>query len=407
MPKLSRDRVPAYSRHRASGQAVVTLSGRDIYLGKYNSAASREAYNRLIAEWLANGRALPAQDDITVLEVLARFIDHAERYYRKPDGTPTSELANFRDAMRPLKRLYGRTPAGEFGPLKLKALREEMVKLDWCRNTINRHTSRIRSIFKWAAECELIPPSIHHGLAAVAGLKAGRSDARESEPVKPVPDAFVDAVHPFVGRQVWAMIELQRLTGMRPGEVTAMRGCDLDTSGKLWTYRPAQHKTQHHGHERIVYLGPRARKIVQPFLKPDLAAFLFSPADAERERRDKLYANRSTPLSCGNVPGSNVKRKPKKAPGQRYAVESYCRAIHMATDRADAWAKGGKIVAEDVRVVPRWHPHQLRHSAATNLRKEYGLEAAQVILGQKTLTVTQVYAEKNVALAEKIVAEVG
>jgi site-specific recombinase XerC len=54
-----------------------------------------------------------------------------------------------------------------------------------------------------------------------------------------------------------------------------------------------------------------------------------------------------------------------------------------------------------------WHPHQLRHNAGTKLRKEYGLEAAQVILGHRTLTVTQVYAERNVEAAQRIMLQVG
>ncbi len=58
------------------------------------------------------------------------------------------------------------------------------------------------------------------------------------------------------------MIELQLLTGMRPAEVCAMRGCDIDTSGKMWLYRPASHKTQHHGYDRTVFLGPKAQAIV-------------------------------------------------------------------------------------------------------------------------------------------------
>ena len=63
------------------------------------------------------------------------------------------------------------------------------------------------------------------------------------------------------------MIGLQRVTGMRSGEVTIMRGCDLDMGNRLRLYRPSSHKTEHHGHDRVVELGPRARKIVRPFLK--------------------------------------------------------------------------------------------------------------------------------------------
>ena len=55
MPRLVRQ-VPRYCKHRASGQAVVTLSGQDFYLGPYGTKASKLEYDRLIAEWLASGR---------------------------------------------------------------------------------------------------------------------------------------------------------------------------------------------------------------------------------------------------------------------------------------------------------------------------------------------------------------
>lgn len=114
-----------------------------------------------------------------------------------------------------------------------------------------------------------------HGLEAVRGLARGRSEARESEPVKPVPDAFVDAVKPLVAPQVWAMVELQRFTGMRPGEVTKMRTCDLDTSGKVWVYTPSSHKTEWRGHERHIYIGPRAQRVLKPWVRPELDAYPF------------------------------------------------------------------------------------------------------------------------------------
>ena len=62
-----------------------------------------------------------------------------------------------------------------------------------------------------------------------------------------------------------------------------MRTADIDRSGKVWTYTPSKHKTEHHGHERIIYLGDHAQEIVRPFLKLDPAAYLFSPADADAE----------------------------------------------------------------------------------------------------------------------------
>ena len=67
--------------------------------------------------------------DITVNEVLVKFLDHAERYYRREDGTPTNEVSQFKQTFRPLRELYGHTPAREFGPLALKAGRERMIGL--------------------------------------------------------------------------------------------------------------------------------------------------------------------------------------------------------------------------------------------------------------------------------------
>ena len=49
-----------------------------------------------------------------------------------------------------------------------------------------------------------------------------------------------------------------------------MRTRDIDTSGKIWEYRPESHKTEHHGKERVIFLGPRAQEIVRPFLKNNL-----------------------------------------------------------------------------------------------------------------------------------------
>ena len=56
-------RVPSYRKHKPSGQAVVTLSGRDHYLGPHGSKTSIAEYDRLIAEWLAGILRQPAGDE--------------------------------------------------------------------------------------------------------------------------------------------------------------------------------------------------------------------------------------------------------------------------------------------------------------------------------------------------------
>src|SRR5687767_12120303 len=123
MPKLSDSQLPAYRLHKQSGQAIVTLSGKDTLLGPHGTPASRAEYRRVTAEWLAAGRTQGEPTTRTVVELIAAFWKHAKVHYRKPDGTPTNEIDNFRDALKVLRRLYGRTQVHEFGPLSLRTLR--------------------------------------------------------------------------------------------------------------------------------------------------------------------------------------------------------------------------------------------------------------------------------------------
>jgi integrase len=283
-----------------------------------------------------------------------------------------------------------------------------MIEAGLCLTTINAHVGRIKRMFRWAASNELVPAVVFHGLQTVEGLRRGRSDAREPREVKPVPDDRVDAVLAHVPPVVAAMIQLQRLTGMRSGELTIMRGSDLDTTGRVWTYTPATHKTEHHGHERPIYLGPRAQEIIGPYFKADFSAYLFSPVESETERRAEVHSRRRTPMSCGNRPGTNRKRRPKRRPRDNYTSDSYRRAIERGCEKAFSPPEG--ITEEERRQwrkEHRWHPHQLRHNAATRLRKEFGIEAARVVLGHRSAAITEVYAEIDGAKAAEIMARVG
>jgi integrase len=186
-------------------------------------------------------------------------------------------------------------------------------------------------MFKWGVGEELVPASVHHALKAVEGLRKGRGDVRESRPVKPVPDAFVDAIRPHVPRQVWAMIGLQRLTGMRPGEVCIMRTADINKGGRIWEFAPESHKTKHLDRDRTIFVGPQAQEILRPWLRAELEAYLFQPREADAERRVAMRLARKSRVQ----PSQRARRKirPRKGPGERYDPDSYRRAIAAACDR--------------------------------------------------------------------------
>ena len=239
----------------------------------------------------------------------------------------------------------------------------------------------------------MIPPATLAALQAVEGLHKGRSRAKESRIVTSVPEAHIEAVKPYVSRQVWGLIQVQLLTGARSGEVLKLRRADLDVSGMIWTSTIRDHKTAHHGKDRTLYFGERAQAVLREFF-PGKGPwdYLFSPKDADQEYRKRKHAARVTPLSCGNKPGSNQTDTPERTPGDYYTADSYRKAIGRACKAAG---------------VPDWHPHRLRHTAATVIRKELGLEAAQVWLGHSRADVTQVYAEVDRARALAIAEHMG
>lgn len=400
MPRTSKP--PAYRLHKASGQAVVTIAKKDFYLGPHGSAKSHEAYGRLIGTAQSTPASEPTIEPTIAEMPLSRLIhafwEHAQTYY------VGSELQHQKKLCTRLRLFAGHLLVREFGPKRLREFRQTLIGEKRARTYINHCIGRVRAIFKWGIGQEMVEPSVLLALKAVEPLRFGKTEARESDPVKPVPQAWVDAVLPHCSRQLKAMIELQQLTGMRSGELVIMRTRDIKTtSDKVWTYCPTTHKTRYRGHERVIYLGPKAQKILKPWLRTALDEYLFSPAEAEAERRAALTAKRKTPLSCGNREGTNKCRKPAKQPGDRYDTRSYHQALGYALDRLNEARRKDDPEAAEIR----WHPHQLRHQAATTLRKRFGLEVARVVLGHKNVKITETYAEADQEKAAEAMGKLG
>jgi integrase len=395
--------VPAYRIHRTKGLGYVRLNKRMVYLGKANSSESFAKYRRILGEWLASGRVpshgkcdLPAA--LTVTEVIDAYLKWARHYYRDADGNVSAGVAPVEAAAKTLQALYGPTAAEGFGPIAFKAVRLAMIESELCRNVVNQRASNIKRIFRWAVAEQMLPSSVLQALSAVEPLRRGRSAARETQPVRPVPDEHVEAVLPFLPPTLRAMVRLQRLTGMRSGEVCVLRTCDVDTTKEVWVYRPRSHKTSYRGHERAVRLGPKGQAVLKPFLRPDAPlAYVFSPQRALAERRRACQKQTpETELDHGEAADAKMALVGQS---DRYKPRSYNRALHYAMRRAVA---AHKLTPSQV-----WHPHQLRHRHATQIRQTRGLEAARVVLGHRTLSQTLEYAEADAGVASALAMELG
>lgn len=275
---------------------------------------------------------------------------HVVVYYVK-NGRLTSEQDNIRQALRFAKRLYGHATSGEFGSSALKAVRQAMIEAGRCRSLINKDLNRIKAMFRWAVEHELVPVAVSQALQAVAGLRKGRSDAKEAVPVGPVPEGDVRATLPFLSPQIAAMVWLQRLSGARPGEITSLRPRDVRRAeGGVWLYRPEEHKTEHYERGRVVALGPRAQEVLRPWLDRDPDAYGFSPAEVVAARASGRVGSDQSP------PAATKARSGRPKPGGRYTKDSYRVAIRRACHRAG---------------IPAWAPNQLRHTRATERLSRY------------------------------------
>jgi len=412
-----------------SGQLAVCLRDprtgyqRTVYLGPADSTEARLEYMRVLSEWELGDRVVtPPQtavhrkrlraDTVTVAELILRYFQgYVKLRHSDAEGNLTSHGLQIRTALRILREQAGDTAAEDFGPKALREVRRSMAESGRLgRKIVNRYTTFIVRAFRWSVSEELVPVTAYDALRTLETLKAGEFPGlRETKPVKPVPDAVVSATLPHLSTPLRGLVRLLALTGARCGEITPLRPIDIDTTGKIWRVELKQHKTAHHGKTRVLWFGPQAQDVLRPFLNRPVDSPLFSPAEAVAELLEKRRQARATPESCGNTPGSNRKTNPRKQPGKTYATSAVDNAIKTACRKAfpapDDLTKTHRKCWEKEH---RWTPHQLRHAAATRIRKAAGLEAAAVVLGHSSAVLTDAtYAERDETTAINILAKIG
>ena len=439
--------IPRRVHHKPSGLDRVRVNGRDIYLGPHNSRQAKAAYRRVVNEYLM-GLDFDDTPVDTVGQMVEQYWPEVLRTYRK-HGRQTSEVDAQRVALRFLL-IYADLAWREFGPRKLKAVRFAMIRDGLARRSINRHVGRIRQVFAWAAEDELIDPGHPKRLECVRNLHKGQG-GRETPKKQPVEWEHVEAVAPYVPAAVWAMVQLQWSTGMRSGEIVQMQGRHIDMSGDVWYYSPPEHKTEHHDQDRIVAIGPIAQAVLKPWLRPDLAEHLFQPRESEQARNATRSIKRQFPRWPSHDPELRRRKRgrggKRRRPGTAYNKDSYRRAIqravlkvavatwesehgegaHLSTEfkgflaagkrlrkDIDAWCKGhgrdAQYIADFLVVLKArmWHPHQLRHAFGTRAREEFEeLDPVQAAMGHSSAATTEDYARLNMRKAAKVARRIG
>ena len=379
--------------------AYARFNGRVVSFGAAGPKAERW-FQQVLAEWLANGQRFPDDGNVavTVADVIAGFLENAEREHSQV------EIYKLRRAVAPVLARFRSLPAAKFGVSCLEAVQQHLA-LDLHERTVRRrkkrrkadpevptersrtyHLSRatirsrinaIRRCWRWAEQRRLVPPGSWDHLRTLEHVKPGRTPAKESKIVDPVPWQEVEAVLPHLTTPIRACVLLQWWSGMRPSEALTMTGRQLQRTGTVWLYRPLQHKGVWRGRDRIVRLGPKAQEVLQPLLRLDPDAALISPLDAFLEIKTKKRARRKTRVQPSQR--ARDERNAKKSPpvGAFYDVNSYRTAIHRACDLAG---------------VPRWSPHRLRHACAARLFEAGEFEAARAVLGHSRLDMTRHYA---------------
>ena len=318
-----------------------------------------------IWEQASKAAAATSGKAVTVDEACARFLVHAQTYYRRLDGSPTREAANCEIALRSLRRRFGARDLNELTAADLLSARDELVAAGLYRATINQRVGIWRRFFAWALDERICDAATKAEAWAVGALKPGRSAAPEPGLVDPVPHRIVKATLRHLPPSLQTMIRVQELCGARPSEMCAMRVGDVERRRDVWVYRPADHKTLHKGGVRVIVLGPRAQRLLEPMLTGGVDEYVFSPRASIEERA-----------------------RGRGKPGERWTASNYGQAIRYAVRAA---RRAGESV-------PNWSPNQLRHSCGTRVRRRFGPAVAGIVLGhsQTRQRVTDIYTRQSI-----------
>jgi len=289
-----------------------------------------------------------------------------------------------------------------FTPKCLKNVREAMIKSQrFCRQTINRHISRIVAIFAWGVSEELVKETTHRALKLVRYLEEGHPGTWDNSPRKDISFDVVVRLLPFLVPVLRAMVQVQGLHGMRSGEVCHMRVGEIDRSRVdktgFWYYTPKSHKTlKKTGKKTIFPLGAYEQELLLPYIEGKNAdAAVFSPAQTMRERAAERRANRKSKLTQYALTRDAERAANPYKNSEFYTSDTYRKAIQYGI------AKANRLLPENEKI-PNFFPYQLRHAAITVTSFEHGVDAAQALAGHRSPAMTENYDHSQLRKRERL-----
>ena len=272
-----RIRVPKYRRN-PDGRAFIEVDKERHYLGRFGSDDSRARYEaallRLASAAFGTKNAKVPDVGLCVCELMASYFAD-RRIYFKVDETPGwTEFDNIRTAVVPFVNVHQDVIVSEIRPTTLLEWQKHLIARKFARSTINKRVGAIVRMFKWGVSRELVPVEVLTALQTVESLRAGRTEAVESEPVTAIDRATVEKTLPCMTPIVAAAVQTQWLCGMRPNETLSLTPADIRQDGEIWLYLPASHKNQHRGHTLVKAIPRRVQTVLTPFLDrpPDRVA---------------------------------------------------------------------------------------------------------------------------------------
>jgi integrase len=427
--------VPAYVLHQTSGQARTRIANKDYYLGPFNSPESKTAYANLLAQFAVGGeltvtRSPEIRRDVSVAEGMLRFLKFGDSWPRAEDGI-NEELRHYKALFRIVTDKFAHLLLNDVRGPHVKALQSAAVDRGWGRKYVNSQIRRFRRFVRWCLSEDLCDEGVVTRVAAVEGLRAGRTSAPDFAPVKPVPDDVFLATLPHVPPTIADLLRVMAFCGCRAGELRLLRIGDINRDSTVWSAKLSAHKTAYAGKRRTLFFGAKSQEVLRPYLTADRdpTEYVFSPRRSEQLRLEKMRAERIARARrrglSGRIQPSQQCRALKDRIGKlspHYKKSALTRAVtrgcevlfnmptHLrvvsrkltAEEREKLLAAARAWRAENV-----WSPHQIRHSAATKLREAYGIEIASQVLGHSSLPVAEIYAEKNEKEVRRIIGEVG